>query len=107
MERYYYKHKKGGNFLNASKPINNDDYVEITETEYNELTKPQEPTETVKAINEAKAYLRKTDYITDKIVHAIVDGNGEELEELKQTYATELAKRREKRALINSLEQKS
>ncbi len=104
MERYYYKSIDGNCLMNLKKPIDDTNYIQITEEEYNELTKIPEPSEEQKAINEARAYLESTDYITDKFVQAIVEGNTTELEELKQIYAPVLVKRREARVVINNLQ---
>lgn len=63
-KRYYYKTQDG--LLNLKSPVNNPDYIEISEQEYNELTKPPELTEEQKAkielsktIREKKALLNK------------------------------------------------
>ena len=65
--RFYYKSKDGKGFLNLKSPINDDEnYIQITEEEFNELTKPKEPTaeqkakiELAKTIQEKKALLNK------------------------------------------------
>ena len=68
MERFYYKSKYGKGFLNLKSPIVDDNYIQITEEEFNELTKPKipEPTaeqkakmELTKTIQEKKALLNK------------------------------------------------
>lgn len=72
-KRYYYKNKKGG-LMNLKSPINNPDLIEITEQEFNELTKPKEPTAEQKALIEKNARiaelhkkLEELDYIGVKI----------------------------------------
>ena len=49
MERFYYKSKYGTGFLNLKSPLNNENYIQITEEEFNELTKPKELTAEQKA----------------------------------------------------------
>lgn len=39
--RYYYKSKEGNGFLNLKSPCLEEGYEEITEEEFNELTKPK------------------------------------------------------------------
>ena len=41
MERFYYKSKDNTGFLNLKSPIVDEDYIQITEEEFNELTKPK------------------------------------------------------------------
>ena len=66
--RYYYKNKNNTGFLNLKSQIVDENYIQITEEEFNELTKPKvyEPTEEQKAkielaktIREKKALLNK------------------------------------------------
>lgn len=67
--RYYYKNKNNTGFLNLKSPIADDEnYIQITEEEFKELTKPKvyEPTaeqkakiELAKTIREKKALLNK------------------------------------------------
>ena len=71
-KRYYYKTKNG--LLNLKSPVNNPEYIEITEQEFNELSKPKEPTAEEKAlinknarIAELHAKLKELDYIGIKI----------------------------------------
>ena len=71
-KRYYYKTQNG--LLNLKSPVNNPDYIEITEQEFNELSKPKEPTEEQKALREKNARiaelhrkLKELDYIGVKI----------------------------------------
>ena len=68
MGRFYYKSKEGKGFLNLKSPIVDENYIQITEEEFNELTKPKvyEPTaeqkakvELSKTIREKKALLNK------------------------------------------------
>ena len=63
--RYYYKDNKGNLFNYKSERLK-DGYIQITEEEFNELTKPKEPTaeekakiELAKTIREKKALLNK------------------------------------------------
>lgn len=63
-KRYYYK--THGGLLNLKTPRNNPEYIEITEQEFNELSKPPELTaeqkakiELAKTIREKKALLNK------------------------------------------------
>lgn len=86
-------------------------YTQITEEEFNELTKSPEPTEEQKAkiekarqIAELKKKLADTDYIVLKIAEAQADGDTEKVAALKSTYATELAERKAWREQINELE---
>lgn len=115
MERFYYKSKEGNGFLNLKSALIDENYIQITKEEFEELTKPKEyvPTTEEKAaqekarkIAEYKAYLADTDYIVLKIAESVADNNSEEVEKLKTTYTTELAKRKEAREKINELEVK-
>lgn len=90
-----------------------DGYTQITEEEFNELTKPKEPTaeqkaayEKAKKIAEYKKYLAETDYIVLKIAEAQADNDTEKVSALKTTYASELEERKEARNKINELEVK-
>lgn len=51
-----------------------------------------------------KSLLRETDYIDNKLVEALINGDNELLEELKITYATQLVNRQAWRNEINELE---
>ena len=111
MERFYYKSKDNKGFLNLKSPIVNENYIQITEEEFNELTKPKEPTaeqkaaqEKAKKIAEYKKYLQDTDYIVLKMGECLADGNTEEVTAIKTEYAEQLAKRKEARNKINELE---
>lgn len=113
MERFYYKSKDNTGFLNLKSPLVDESYIQITKEEFEELTKPKEPTaeekaaqEKAKKIADYKKYLADTDYIVLKIAEAVADNNSEEVEKLKTTYTTELAKRKEVREKINELEVK-
>lgn len=115
MERFYYKNKNNTGFLNLKSPLVDKNYIQITKEEFEELTKPKVhiPTEEEKAaqekakkVAEYKKYLADTDYIVLKIAEAVADNNSEEVEKLKTTYTTELAKREEAREKINELEVK-
>lgn len=71
-KRYYYK--CGNSLLNLKSPVNRPDYIEITEQEFNELSKPKEPTAEQKALKEKNARiaelhrkLEELDYIGVKI----------------------------------------
>ena len=109
--RYYYKNKYNTGFANLKSPITDENYIQITEEEFNELTKPPEPTAEQKAkiekarqIAELKKKLADTDYIVLKIAEAQADGDTETVAALKTTYATELTNRKAWREQINELE---
>ena len=111
MERFYYKKKDGKGFLNLKSPLIDENYIQITEEEFNELTKPKEPTaeqkaaqEKAKKIAEYKKYLQDTDYIVLKMGEFLADGNTEAVTAIKTEYAEQLAKRKEARDKINELE---
>ena len=113
MQRYYYKSKYGKGFANLKSAITDENYIQITEEEFNELTKPKEyvPTaeekaaqEKAKKIAEYKKYLQDTDYIVLKISECLADGNTEAVTAIKTEYAEQLAKRKEARDKINELE---
>ena len=68
MQRFYYKNKDNTGFLNLKSPLNDENYIQITEEEFNELTKPKIPElteeqkakmELAKTIREKKALLNK------------------------------------------------
>lgn len=112
-QRYYYKSKAGNGFLNLKSPLVDENYIQITEEEFKELTKPKvyEPTEEQKAaqekakkIAEYKKYLADTDYIILKMGECLADGNTEEVTKIKTEYAEQLAKRKEAREKINEIE---
>ena len=51
-QRYYYKNKDNTGFLNLKSPLADENYIQITEEEFNELTKPKELTAEYKLIQE-------------------------------------------------------
>lgn len=113
MERFYYKSKDNTGFLNLKSPIVDENYIQITKEEFEELTKPKEyiPTaeekavqEKVRQIEEYKKYLQDTDYIVLKMGESLADGNTEAVTAIKTEYAEQLAKRKEARDKINELE---
>lgn len=66
MERFYYKNKDNTGFLNLKSALIDENYIQITKEEFEELTKPKEPTAEQKAaqakqklIAEKKALLNK------------------------------------------------
>ena len=105
--RYYYKDNKGNLFNYKSERLQ-DGYTQITEEEFNELTKPKEPTaeqkaayEKAKKIAEYKAYLEKTDYIVLKIAEAQSEGDTNKVTHLRTLYKSELEERKKMRDLLN------
>ena len=112
--KYFYKSNDGKGFLNLKTPLETTyatDYTQITEEEFDTLTKPQEPTEDEKAaiekskqISALKKKLSDTDYIVLKISEAIAENDTEAVTALKTTYVTELAERKLWRTQINELE---
>ena len=113
MERFYYMSKNGKGFLNLKTPLaNKDGYTQITEDEFNKLTRPPELTEEQKAaqvkarqIAELKGKLLATDYIVLKIAEAVAESNSEQVAQLRLTYANELNNRKVWRKQINNLEE--
>ena len=106
--RFYYKSKDGKGFLNLKSAITDENYIQITEEEFNELTKPKEPTpeqkaaqEKAKKIAEYKAYLEKTDYIVLKIAEAQSEGDTNKVTHLRTLYKSELEERKKMRDLLN------
>ena len=90
-----------------------DGYTQITEKEFNELTKPKvyeltaeqkAEQEKAKKIAEYKKYLDNTDYIVLKIAEAQSESG--DIAALRTEYAEQLAKRKEAREKINELEVK-
>lgn len=113
MERFYYKSKDNKGFLNLKSALIDENYIQITKEEFEELIKPKEyvPTteekaaqEKAKKIAEYKKYLEDTDYIVLKMGECLADGNTEAVTAIKTEYAEQLAKRKEARAKINELE---
>ena len=110
MERFYYKSKDGKGFLNLKSPLVDEDYIQITEKEFNELTKPkvQVPTAAQKAalekaiqIAEYKKYLADTDYIVLKIAEAQSEGETATVAQLRDIYREQLKERKRVRSLLN------
>ena len=115
MERFYYKSKDNTGFLNLKSPLVDEEYIQITEDEFNELSKPKFPEltaeqkaaqEKAKKIAEYKKYLADTDYIVLKMSECFADGNTEAVTAIKTEYSEQLAKRKEAREKINELEVK-
>lgn len=111
MQRFYYKSKDNVCFLNLKSPLDDKEYTQITKEEFEELTKPKEPTAEQKALQEKakkiagyKKYLQDTDYIVLKMGEYLADGNTEAVTAIKTEYAEQLAKRKEARDKINELE---
>lgn len=113
MERFYYKNKNNTGFLNLKSPLIDENYIQITEEEFKELTKPKVyvPTaeekvaqEKARKIAEYKKYLEDTDYIVLKIAEAQSEGG--DIAALRTEYVEQLAKRKEERNKINELEVK-
>ena len=110
MQRFYYKSKNNTGFLNLKSPKIDENYIQITEEEFNELTKPKEPTAEQKAaqekarkIAEYKAYLEKTDYIVLKIAEAQSEGETSTVSQLRDIYKEQLKERKRVRLLLNNL----
>ena len=106
--RFYYKAKDNTGFLNLKSPLVDENYIQITEEEFNQLTKPKEPTaeqkaaqEKAKKIAEYKAYLEKTDYIVLKIAEAQSEGDTNKVTHLRTLYKSELEERKKMRDLLN------
>lgn len=111
MERFYYKNKNNTGFLNLKSPLIDENYIQITEEEFKELTKPKEPTAEEKAaqekarkIAEYKKYLEDTDYIAAKIAEANFNSDTTELAELHKQYDSVILQRKKWRQEINKLE---
>ena len=107
--RYYYKDNKG-NLCSLKSERLADGYTQITEEEFNELSKPKvyELTaeqkaayEKAKKIAEYKAYLEKTDYIVLKIAEAQSEGDTNKVTHLRTLYKSELEERKKMRDLLN------
>ena len=110
MQRFYYKSKDNTGFLNLKSPLVDENYIQITEAEFEELTKPKEyvPTAEEKAayekarkIAEYKAYLEKTDYIVLKIAEAQSEGETSTVSQLRDIYKEQLKERKRVRSLLN------
>ena len=105
--RYYYKDNKG-NLFNFKSERLQDGYTQITEEEFNELSKPKELTAEQKAaqdkarkIAEYKKYLADTDYIVLKIAEAQSEGDTNKVVHLRTLYKSELEERKKMRDLLN------
>ena len=110
MQRFYYKSKDGTGFANLKSPLVDENYIQITEEEFNELTKPKIPEltaeqkaaqEKAKKIAEYKAYLEKTDYIVLKIAEAQSEGETSTVSQLRDIYKEQLKERKRVRSLLN------
>lgn len=108
MERFYYKNKANTGFLNLKSPLVDENYIQITEEEFKELTKSKEPTAEEKAVQEKarknaeyKKYLEDTDYVVLKISEAMAEGNESLKQELMLQYAGILAIRKAYRQELN------
>ena len=110
MQRFYYKNKNNTGFLNLKSPINDENYIQITEEEFNELTKPKVyvPTaeekaaqEKAKKVAEYKKYLQDTDYIVLKIAEAQSEGETSTVSQLRDIYKEQLKERKRVRSLLN------
>ena len=110
MERFYYKLKDGTGFANLKSPLIDENYIQITEEEFNELTKLKIPelTEEQKAaqekarkVAEYKKYLQDTDYIVLKIAEAQSEGDTNKVTHLRTLYKSELEERKKMRDLLN------
>jgi hypothetical protein len=106
--RFYYKNKNNTDFLNLKSPLTDENYIQITEEEFKELTKPKEPTAEEKAAQEKarktaeyKKYLEDTDYVVLKISEAMAEGNESLKQELMLQYAGILAIRKAYRQELN------
>ncbi len=106
--RFYYKNKDNTGFLNLKSPLADKNYIQITKEEFEELTKPKEPTaeekaakEKMRKITEYKKYLADTDYVVLKISEAMAEGNESLKQELMLEYAGILAIRKAYRQELN------
>ena len=108
--RFYYKNKDNTGFLNLKSPLADENYIQITEEEFNELSKPKVyvPTaeqkaaqEKAKKIVEYKAYLDNTDYIVLKIAEAQSEGETATVSQLRDIYREQLKERKRIRSLLN------
>lgn len=113
MERFYYKNKDNTGFLNLKSALIDENYIQITKEEFEELTKPKmyvltaeqkAAQEKAKKIAEYKKYLSDTDYIAAKIAEANFNCDTEELVELHKQYDSIILQRKGWREAINKLE---
>lgn len=99
--RYYYKHKENRGFLNTKSPLHDENYIEITEEEFKELTYVEphviDKTKAAKRneINKLKAQLQATDYQAIKYAEGWLT---------EEEYAPIKAERQSMRDRINELE---
>ena len=110
MKRFYYKNKDNTGFLNLKSAINDENYIQITEEEFNELTKHKIPEltaeqkaaqEKAKKVAEYKKYLADTDYIVLKIAEAQSEGETSTVSQLRDIYKEQLKERKRVRSLLN------
>lgn len=110
MQRFYYRSKDNTGFLNLKSPLVDENYIQITEEEFKDLTKPKvyEPTaeqkaaqEKAKKIAEYKKYLADTDYIVLKIAEAQSEGDTNKVAHLRTLYKSELEERKKMRDFLN------
>ena len=111
MERYYYKNKNNAGFLNLKSPLVDENHIQITKEEFEELTKPKEPTDEQKAaqekakkIAEYKNYLKNTDYVVIKLAEAAALNDTNKIEVLLQTYKETINTRKKAREEIELLQ---
>ena len=88
--------------------MNDENYIQITKEEFEELTKPKEPTaeqkaayEKAKKVAEYKKYLAETDYIVLKIAEAQSEGETSTVSQLRDIYKEQLKERKRVRSLLN------
>ena len=114
MERFYYKNKSNTGFLNLKSPLIDDNYIQITKEEFEDLSKlnsrelmvkEKAAQEKIKQISTLKKKLADTDYIVLKIAEALAENDTATVTLLKTTYSTELAARKSWRDEINRIEQ--
>ena len=107
--RYYYKDNKG-NLCSLKSERLEDGYTQITEEEFNELSKLKVPEltaeqkaayEKAKKIAEYKKYLADTDYIVLKIAEAQSEGETSTVAQLRSLYSDQLKERKRVRSLLN------
>lgn len=108
--RYYYKNKTNNGFLNLKSQLIDENYIQITKEEFEELTKPKVyvPTAEEKAVQEKaekiaeyKKYLQDTDYIVLKIAEAQSEGDTAAVAQLRDIYKEQLQERKIMRTLLN------
>ena len=108
--RFYYKKKDGTGFANLKSPLVDENYIQITKEEFEELTKPKIPEltaeqkaayEKARKIAEYKKYLADTDYIVLKIAEAQSEGDTNKVTHLRTLYKSELEERKKMRDLLN------